>query len=413
MPQMKFTDGEIKKLATPMATTWYSDPSVKGLRLCVTKTGVKTWYVTKWDKAEQKTRNFTIGPWATNGTNTAWAKEQVGRKVLDVIEGKQQTREERKVELAGIPTLRMAFDRTLERRLKRPVNQGGPISDLTAKGYRQMFAKYLLTWADSFVTEIDVAIINRSLDDLNLAKPFTAHKVSTVLSMTYKTAMRWINAPLVVPGIADGEKSQMGNRKESIDKDGNVKLDVTVPWADRWKEIEAVENEYRRLLWMVRWHTGQREETLRDLTWDDIDLTEGTMTCRGMKKVKASRLIAMSDVTKGLFLRLHEIKRGKFVFFSAKAATGRMDRLDRLSKTAPGDLRHLWNEATTEVAEREIVFRWLSGQRLTVGETQMLGHYSTVPVERQRRAANQISAVIQKRLEVTPSNVVEIRRASV
>jgi hypothetical protein len=293
---MKFTDGEIKKLATPMATTWYSDPSVKGLRLCVTKTGVKTWYVTKWDKAEQKTRNFTIGPWATNGTNTAWAKEQVGRKVLDVIEGKQQTREERKVELAGIPTLRMAFDRTLERRLKRPVNQGGPISDLTAKGYRQMFDKYLLTWADSLVTEIDVAIVNRSLDDLNIAKPFTAHKVSTVLSMTYKTAMRWINAPLVVPGIADGEKSQMGNRKESLDKDGNVKLDVTVPWADRWKEIDAVDNEFRRLLWMVRWHTGQREETLRDLTWDDIDLTEGTMTCRGMKKVKASRLIAMTVV---------------------------------------------------------------------------------------------------------------------
>ena len=76
-------------------------------------------------------------------------------------------------------------------------------------------------------------------------------------------------------------------------------------------------------------------------------------------------------------------------------------------------LRHLWNEATTEVAEREVVFRWLSGQRLTDGETQMLGHYSTVPVERQRQAANLISAVIQKRLEVTPSNVVEIRRASV
>lgn len=43
---MKFTDGEIKKLATPMSTTWHSDPGVKGLRLCVTKTGVKTWYVT-------------------------------------------------------------------------------------------------------------------------------------------------------------------------------------------------------------------------------------------------------------------------------------------------------------------------------------------------------------------------------
>lgn len=164
--------------------------------------------------------------------------------MLDLIEGKQQTREERKFELAGIPTLRMAFDRPLERRLKRPVNQGGPISELTAKGYRQMFDKYLLTWADCLVTEIDVAIVNRSLDDLNFAKPFTAHKVSTVLSMTYRTATRWINAPLVVPGIADGEKSQMGNRKESLDNDGNVKLDVTVPWVDRWKEIEAVEDEF-------------------------------------------------------------------------------------------------------------------------------------------------------------------------
>jgi len=273
-----------------------------------------------------------------------------------------------------------------------------------------MFDKYLLAWTDSPVTEIDVAIVNRSLDDLNLAKPFTAHKVSTVLSMTYKTAVRWINAPLVVPGIANGERSQMGNRKESLDKDGNVKLDVTVPWADRWKEIEAVENEFRRLLWMVRWHTGQREETLRDLTWADIDLPEGTMMCRGMKRVKASRLIAMSAVTKGLIARRHEIKRHKFGSFAANAATGRMDRLDRLTKTAPGDRRNLWNEATTEVAEREVVFRWLSGQRLTDGDTQMLGQYSTVPVDRQRRAANQLSAVIQRRLKVTPSNVIEIRR---
>ncbi|MFN4157234.1 MAG: hypothetical protein ACK4GO_02335 [Gemmobacter sp.] len=31
------------------------------------------------------------------------------------------------------------------------------------------------------------------------------------------------------------------------------KLDMQVPWADRWAEIEAIENEHIRLAWMIRW----------------------------------------------------------------------------------------------------------------------------------------------------------------
>jgi hypothetical protein len=55
MPQIKFTDTTIGKLKVD-AITWYSDPTAKGLQLCATPAGVRTWYVVKWDPASQKTR---------------------------------------------------------------------------------------------------------------------------------------------------------------------------------------------------------------------------------------------------------------------------------------------------------------------------------------------------------------------
>ena len=48
MPQIEFTDTKLKHLSTDK-TTWFSDPTVKCLQLCVTAAGTKTWYVNKWD----------------------------------------------------------------------------------------------------------------------------------------------------------------------------------------------------------------------------------------------------------------------------------------------------------------------------------------------------------------------------
>ncbi len=48
MPQIKFTDTNLKRLSAHK-TTWFSDSDVKGLQLCVTARGTKTWYVNKWD----------------------------------------------------------------------------------------------------------------------------------------------------------------------------------------------------------------------------------------------------------------------------------------------------------------------------------------------------------------------------
>ena len=66
MPQIKFTDANLRLLSA-QKTTWFTDPKVKGLRLCVTSSGVKTWYVNKWDPNGQKTRQIKIGRWTRQG----------------------------------------------------------------------------------------------------------------------------------------------------------------------------------------------------------------------------------------------------------------------------------------------------------------------------------------------------------
>lgn len=407
MPQIRFTDTAVAKLKAD-AMTWYSDPAAKGLQLSVTPGGTKTWYVVKWDPATQKTRRVKLGQWAPRGMHCAWAKDQVGKVVLDVKEGKVATKAEKAVERAGIPTLREAFDKEMGYRRARPASLGGAIHARTDDSYTRAFDKYLATWADEKMDEIDTAAIQRALDDLVNEKPFAAHKVNVVLGITFKRAERMLNKrlPTLTPKLAALPKMQQR------------KIDFSIPWADRWAEIEQVENEHIRLLWMIRWFTGQRETMLRALTWADIDLDAGTMMATtGQKKVKEKRLIAMADQVKSWFQRLHEIRFDDcpWVFPSRRIvgdARGPLDQLDSLTLSAPGDLRHLWDEATHDVDTREMVLRWLTGHVLSGGETKSLGFYGTVPVERQRKVANEIARVISTRIGLSPANVIEIRQAT-
>lgn len=420
MPQIKFTDTNLKTLSAD-STTWFSDPTCKGLQLCVTAGGVKTWYVNKWDSTAQKTRRVKLGQWSAQGKHTAWAKKQVGKTAHDIDEGAVKTRQEREAEAASKavpPTLREAFELEAVSRLGLDDAFGGPRAEETVQNYRSVLERKLDGLLDTRVDEIDHGEIQRRLDALTKSAPFAAHKLHIALSYARTQALSALNIehmPFRWPAM---KKMPIMRDRKDKDREGKVTLDTSVEWADRWAEIEGVENEHIRLAWMLRWHTGMRGRMLRNLTWADIDLKVGTMLLStGLKKVKGKRLIAMSARSLSMFTRLHEIKMDDcdWVFPSCRridGIRGPLDALDRLPLTAEGDLRHLWNEATQDVDTREMVIRWLCGQNLTGGEAKSLGFYATVPVERQRKVANEISAVIDRRCEVTPTNVVEIGRAT-
>jgi len=70
MPSIRFTDTNLKTLSANK-TTWYTDPAIKRLRLCVTSGGTKTFWVNKWDPQAQKVRAVKPGQWADKGTHCA------------------------------------------------------------------------------------------------------------------------------------------------------------------------------------------------------------------------------------------------------------------------------------------------------------------------------------------------------
>jgi hypothetical protein len=282
-----------------------------------------------------------------------------------------RTKAEVAVERAGIPTLREAFNRDMQWRRNRGGEFGGALHASTDKGYCRTFENHLAPWADQKVDVIDTVAIQAMLDDLSETAPFAAHKVNVVVGFAFDRAARMIKSPLpvLVPSLERNPKMQQRD------------IDHSVAWFDRWAQIEQVENEHKRLCWIVRWHTGMRGEMLRPLTWSNVDLDAGTMTIEtGLKHAKGDgkRVIAMSTRVQELFRRLWEIRMDDcdWVFPSRRVVgsqRGHLDALDRLSLTAEGDLRHLWNVATHDVETREMVLHWLCGQSLAKGEQKNLG----------------------------------------
>ncbi|WP_240336734.1 hypothetical protein [Tropicibacter sp. Alg240-R139] len=235
MPHIKFTDSTLKTLVVDK-TTWFTDPSSKGLRLCVTLGGTKTWYVNKWDPTSQKTRSVKLAQWANKGPHCRWAKEQVGKIAHDISTGNVRTREEKEVSQValGIPTFRDALEQYIEHRTTARQSGRARMMEGTAYEYRGSFNKHLARWADVHVDELPVLEINQYLNAMQIDTPNAAHLAASVAGATVRFINRLCALALPIPSLLDG--TRMKSRVQT------GKLDMSVPWADRKAEIDAIKN---------------------------------------------------------------------------------------------------------------------------------------------------------------------------
>lgn len=141
MPHIRFTDTTVGAIPTPDKTVWYTDPEQKGLRLCVTKNGVKTWYVNKWDPTANKVRSVKLAQWASKVTHCKWAKDQRGLVAHGIVSGdvlnKAETRAKEADERANaLPTFREALEQFIEHRTTSRQSGKARMMETTAKDYR-------------------------------------------------------------------------------------------------------------------------------------------------------------------------------------------------------------------------------------------------------------------------------------
>ncbi|MFL4471560.1 tyrosine-type recombinase/integrase [Tateyamaria armeniaca] len=411
MPKIKFTDASVGAIPTPVKTTWFTDTAHKGLRLCVTKTGVKTWYVNKWDPTANKVRAVKLGQWSPKVTHCKWAKGQLGVVAHGIASGdvmnKTEAQAQEVIEQANaLPAFREALEQFIEHRTTSRQSGKARMMETTAKDYRATFNKHLAQWADVHVDELPILEINQYLNAVQVTRPNAAHVAATVAGATVRFINKLCALALPIPSLLEGTK--MRSRVET------GKLDMQVPWSDRWDEIEAIPNEHIRLCWQITWYTGFRGRGLRALTWDQVDLEAGVVRFDRLKRQEVERTIVLADDVVSLFKRLHGIRYEDcdWVFPSRVLRCdkrGHLDVPDKLPLTKPGDLRHLWMTVAREVAPRH-VHRWLSQQTMTDNDLRMLGHYGEPSWDEQKRAADAIAGAIKSRIG-GESNVVSLLEA--
>ena len=324
----------------PDKTVWYTDDAHKGLRLCVTKTGVKTLYVNKWDPTANKVRSVKLGQWSPKVTHCKWAKGQLGVVAHDIASGSAQTRDEVRarevIEQANaLPTFAEALEQYINHRATERASGKDQMMETTACDYRNSFKNHLTRWADVHVNELPILQINQHLNGLQLKHPHAAQHASTLAGAVVRFINRLCALALPIPSLLDNTKVR--SRVE------NGKLDMSVPWSDRWTEIAAIKNEHIRLCWEANWYTGFRGRSFRSLRWDDVDLSSGAVTFERSKKVKG-RTIVLADDVAAMFERLQEIRYGDcdWAFPSRvmrRETRGHLDLLDRLPQTNPGEAK--------------------------------------------------------------------------
>ena len=117
-------------------------------------------------------RRVKLGQWAPQGTHCAWAKKELGRTASIIEDGNARTKQERREEAAGIPTLREAFELEATSRLSLDDAFGGARSEETIQNYGSVLLRKLDGLLDARVDEIDHVAIQRRLDALTKEHPY-------------------------------------------------------------------------------------------------------------------------------------------------------------------------------------------------------------------------------------------------
>lgn len=428
MPHTSFTDTNIKTLSSDQPVTWYSDPKVKGLRLCVTAGGTKTWYANRWDPTAQKVRQVKLGQWSPQGKHCAWAKKEVARVGSSIEDGavlnkKEKAADEAKAEAtkpSALPTLGAALEQMIEFKAnpkREAISRKRPMSKTTIVNYRSSFKRYLSKWADVPVDALPVFEITTTLNALQLEKPQAAQRASGLVSAILNHVSKMADCTLKVPGLTDPTAT-----KSRAAEGGNI--DMAVPLADRWADIQKVKDPVLRAAMELTVFTAFRARPLLELTWDRVYQVkvEGGVAWavnldKPVKHQLEDREVVLGDDAGRIIERLQalRVKGCPWVFPSSKCdAQGRrvhLSSIPTVGDTTGNVARHYWMPiARTHLPLASL--KWLGLHSMKSEGLGMAGHYGQPTHGEQYDASNVVASVINKRIGLSPANVIEIRQAT-
>ncbi len=249
----KITDRFINDLKTPLRSSKiYYDSTIKGLGICITKTGVRSFILNY--RINGRERRIVIGSYPT--WSTAKAKDRANKLRLDIDNGNDP--------LEQRDTLRNAWivkDLFKEYESKHIIN----LAPRAQKDVLSMWRVYIIpALASKKLKDITAKDIDDLHQKISLNKPVRANRVLEVLRHALNLAMRW--------GEIDKNPANGFKRNAEQPKDTYLSSEQII---SLFSQLNRMKNQNTANLFRLLIFTGSRLGETIKADWSQFDLENG------------------------------------------------------------------------------------------------------------------------------------------
>lgn len=261
--KINFTKSSIEVIKAPeTGRTYIYDQKTSRLAICVTNTGLKSWYW--YGKVNGKPRRKLLGKWPDMTVEQARKKAESDSG--KAAEGRDPTAEQRLRK--GVPTLEVIFDDFILAPTKTKAKR--PKSPKTVKEYRQLWNAHLKEcWGPrklSAITRQEIERLHNSIGDENGS--YIANRVLSLLKALFNHAVKPLEVYDVNPA-ATVSGFEEHSRERFLGADEIAKF---------MAEVEAEPSETVKDFIKLALFTGQRRSNVQAMKWEDINLELGVWT---------------------------------------------------------------------------------------------------------------------------------------
>ncbi|MCK5395391.1 MAG: tyrosine-type recombinase/integrase [Gammaproteobacteria bacterium] len=329
----------------------YCDDKTRGLRVRVTGTGKKSFYVLR--KFKGRTERIHLGRFPD--TTIAQVKTKAGEvnALMDAGINPNENKRERREELTATDLFNIYFKRHVEPHTKRP--------DRTQWHFDQYIKKPLGSKKISDISKKMVSAWHTSIGEKN-GKP-TANRALTVLKAMFNNASNWELWDGLNP-TAGVKKFKEKPRERLVTPDELEKI---------FSALQCEPNKGLRDFFMMLLLTGARKGNVETMAWEDINLEGGIWTIPDTKNGERLNVQLVNSAIAILCSRCvdGEIPNG-YVFpgvgssghiVEPKKAWNRVLEKSKIKDLRMHDLRHVFGSYLAATGANQFVIRDAMGHK--------------------------------------------------
>ena len=313
MKSFNFTKKDIDTLPVPSkGFATYSDTTEKGLKLYITPTGTKTFFIRKFINGRDE--RLIIGPYPDLTISQAREKARVLKGTI--ANGVNPAEEKRK--LRRDMTVAEFFDYYITNYSTKKKRPNSIRSEKTL--YKNHIADLLGYKKMTLVQKADIERILKPL--VNQGNFATANRILALLSGMYNRAIEW--------GYPDENPTKGIKKQREKSRDRFLQPDELPRF---FEMLNSVENENFKNYILLSLFTGQRKNNVLSMKWTQIDLSLGIWFIPHTKNGESLNCCALSDEAIKLLSDIKQNATSEWVLPSETSASGHYEEPKRAWKT--------------------------------------------------------------------------------